>query len=202
MNPTTSFPWESLWTDLEQVLARGDDERAEVLLQQLLLRAPAEALLPRLEAWAHDRDPERRWWALRGLAQLPHPRSRALLREALQDPDPAIAMVAALGLRHQPDEQALPQLVNLLSHPDRLLAHLASDALAALGPKATPALLHVIEQGPQEARALAVRALARVRDRRAIPLLFRLLDDPSPLITQWAEEGLEALGVGMVFFQP
>lgn len=202
MSSSSPCRWEKVWRALELAVAQGRDEDAEHAAQTLLQQVPREELVARLTPWAKGPDPEQRWWALRILAQVPHARSRVLLVQALEDQEPAVLMVAALGLRHQPDPAALPGLVRLLAHPDRLVAHLASDALAALGHQATPALMRVVEDGPAPARALAVRALARVRDRRAIPLLFRLLDDPSPLITQWAEEGLEALGVGTVFFWP
>jgi HEAT repeat protein len=47
-----------------------------------------------------------------------------------------------------------------------------------------------------------VRALARIGDQRAIPALFRALDDESALIEYWATKGLEDMGVGMIFFEP
>jgi HEAT repeat protein len=46
-----------------------------------------------------------------------------------------------------------------------------------------------------------VRALSLLKDRAAIPDLFVALDDPSTLVRHWAEQGLEDLGVGMVFFR-
>jgi len=48
----------------------------------------------------------------------------------------------------------------------------------------------------------AVRALAKIGDQRAIPALFEALDDNSALIEYWASEGLEKMGVGMVFYKP
>ena len=44
--------------------------------------------------------------------------------------------------------------------------------------------------------------LAKIGDERAIPVLFEALDDSSALIEYWASEGLEKMGVGMVFYKP
>jgi HEAT repeat protein len=79
---------------------------------------------------------------------------------------------------------------------------LAGDALVAIGSPAVPALLEVLQAGVHPARLEAVRALARIGDERAIPALFTALDDSSALIEYWANEGLERMGVGMVFYRP
>jgi HEAT repeat protein len=52
------------------------------------------------------------------------------------------------------------------------------------------------------ARIQAARALALIGDTRAIPELFNALDGDSALLEYWAGEGLEKMGVGMVFFTP
>ena len=52
------------------------------------------------------------------------------------------------------------------------------------------------------ARLEAVRALSKIGDQRSIPALFECLDDSSALIEYWAGEGLEKMGVGMVFYKP
>jgi hypothetical protein len=36
----------------------------------------------------------------------------------------------------------------------------------------------------------------------AVPILLELLEDPSPHVQFWAEEGLQRNGVGMVFLPP
>ena len=195
----STISWQEALHALEEAIRREEDDAAEAAAQQLL-QGPTEEVVPRLLPWTQDPDPDRRWWALRVLAEMDHPDIPARLRAALQDPDPGVRMVAALALRRRPDPDALDALLALLGSRDRLLAHLAADALAALGRRATDALMRVVEEDDIRTRAQAVRALAQVKDPKAIPLLFRLLDDPSPLITQWAEEGLERLGIGMVFF--
>jgi len=187
-------------TPLRRAVAQGDDAAAEEAVQALL-RTP-EAALTQLLHLSHEEDPDLRWWALRALAEIPAPQVPPRLGAALRDPDPTVRQVAALALRYQPTAEAVDDLIALLAGPDRLLARLASDALIAIGTDAVPALIQAIEEGPAHGRVPAARALAAIGDLRAVPTLFALLDDPSPLATAYAEEGLERLGIGMVFFSP
>jgi len=60
----------------------------------------------------------------------------------------------------------------------------------------------IMLQGDPLVRIEVVRALSKLGDQRAIPALFEALDDSSALIEYWASEGLEKMGVGMVFFKP
>ena len=184
---------------LEQ-LTGGDDEKAEAAARRL-----PDFGLPALEALTRlARDPQAdvRWWALRALVEFSATESKDLLRTALEDQEPAVRQCAALGLRKQPDPEAVPALIAGLQDPDRLFAALAADALVAIGEPSVPALLEVMENGPQAARLEAVRALAEIGDQRAIPVLFNALDEDSALIEHWASEGLERMGVGMTFFKP
>ncbi len=187
-----------LLAPLRQAVAQGDDAAAEAAVQALL-QDPQAALTPLLQL-AQAEDPDLRWWAVRALAEICDPRVPPRLHAALHDPDPAVRQAAALGLRLQPTPDAVEDLIALLAGEDRLLARLAADALIAIGPPAVPALIQAIETGHPHGRVPAARALAAIGDTRAIPTLFALLDDPSPLATAYAEEGLERLGIGMVFF--
>lgn len=181
-------------------LLSGDDRRAETAARQLA--SHGESAIPALRDLLASVDPETRWWALRSLAEIKHPQVPPLLLTSLHDPDPAVRQCAALALRQQPTPKAVPELIACLDAEDRLLAHLAADALIAAGPQAVPALLETMQNGPQPARLEAVRALALLEDQRAIPVLFHALDDESALVTHWADEGLQRMGVGMVFFKP
>ncbi len=191
---------ERLLARLQAAAARGDDEAAEHTAQAL--RGQGARAVPGLLALSRHPQADVRWWALRALAEIPHPHAPTRLAEALTDPDPAVRQVAALGLRHQPSPQALPRLLTLLADNDRLLAHLAADALAALGQQATLPLIDALQNSTPAARIEAARALAQIGDKRSISALFAALDSPSPLVEHWANEGLERMGVGMVFFKP
>ncbi len=194
---------------LVDALARGDEEAAEKAAADLLQKGPAslKVLLPLLDS----PDPDLRWWVLRALGEIPHPRALTALLQALRAPEPEIRQCAALGLRHHAqtglDEaeasQAVAALTPLLGEKDRLLASLARDALTALGEPAVPALLETLQNGSPAARLEAMRALAAIGDQRAIPAMFAAItEDDTALLQHWAEEGLEKMGVGMMFFKP
>lgn len=181
-------------------LTSGNDQIAENSVSQIA--ALGETALPALFDLMDSPDPERRWWALRALAVIPHPEVPPRLREALQDPDPAVRQCAALGLSQQPTAEAILDLITLMDDQDRLLARLAGDALIAAGNQAVPALIETLENGSQPARIEAVRALALIADKSAIPALFKAWQEGSAIIQYWAELGLDRMGVGMQFFTP
>ncbi len=125
-----------------------------------------------------------------------------LLIEAMRDESPAVRQVAALGLRFHPSPEAIPELTQALANRDRLTAHLASDALAAIGETAVESLGQALQSSLSSVRIEAARALAGTDEPAVISLLFHALDDDSASVNFWAERGLERLGVGMVFFNP
>ena len=181
-------------------LTSGDDQRAEAAA--LALADFGVKILPSLQGLLHSPDPEVRWWATRALAELDTPQVAPLLIKSLQDGDITVRQCAALALSYRHHDTAITYLIAVLNDPDRLLAHLAADALVASGAAAVPALLEVMQTGLQAARLEAVRALALIGDTRAIPALFTALDEGSALIEYWADEGLQRMGVGMTFFKP
>ena len=76
-------------------------------------------------------------------------------------------------------------------------------ALIKIGQEAIPLLIEALEHNPQaRVRANAARALALIADTSAIPALFRALEDESSLVQHWADQGLERMGVGQVYFKP
>jgi len=181
-------------------LTSGDDQRAEAAA--LALADLGAKILPPLQSLLQSPVPETRWWATRALAELDMPQVVPLLIKSLQDKDTTVRQCAALALSFRSHDTAVAYLIPVLNDPDRLLAHLAADALVATGEAAVPALLEVMQTGLQAARLEAVRALALIGDTRAIPTLFTALDEGSALLEYWADEGLQRMGVGMTFFKP
>jgi len=59
-----------------------------------------------------------------------------------------------------------------------------------------------VKNASQSARIHALRALAEIRDHRAIPLLMQVIQEDSALLQHWAKEGLERLGLDMVYIKP
>jgi HEAT repeat protein len=186
--------------DLLVALKSGSEIRAEAAAREIA--ALGTEALPALKEMLASSDFESRWWATRALAEISDPQVVPLLLDELKDPDLSVRQCAALALRVQASPLSVPQLVGLLGDRDRLLAHLASDALTAIGREAVPALLEVMESGEHLERLEAERALARIGDPRAIPALFAALSEESALMEHWANEGLERMGVGMAFFKP
>jgi HEAT repeat protein len=185
-------------------LFSGDDKLAEAAVAKIV-SLPEEQRLEALDALAAElgsSQVDRRWWAARALAALPDPHAPALLIRSLGDGDPAVRQCAALGQCLRPQASAVPALVALLEDPDNLCAELAAGALAKIGAPAVTALLDVLSNSAHPARLKAARALAQIGDPRAIPGLFAVLDEGSALLEYWAAEGLERMGVGMVFYNP
>ncbi|OGO12574.1 MAG: hypothetical protein A2Z66_10675 [Chloroflexi bacterium RBG_13_66_10] len=181
-------------------LTSGDEARAEATVSGFA--ALGDEALNDLVGLLAAADPDRRWWAARVLSALEGEAATAALERALRDPEPAVRQCAALGLRHHPSPKIVRSLCSALSDPDRLTGRLAGDALIAVGPGATAELIDLIAGAGPAAKIEAVRALAGIQDQRSIPALYALLEDPSTLVQHWAEEALERMGVGMVYFKP
>jgi len=191
---------------------------AEIEAAVVRLGSSGKAALPVLTNLLASPDPERRWWAVRALAEVPAAVADTeaglqngpvsadwaaqLLAQALGDSDPGVCQCAALALSRRVSPAGVPALVECLSSPDGLLRRLAGDALAAVGAPAVHALIAALETGPDTGRGQAARALALIADPRSIPALFAVLDDRSTFVIYWAEQGLDKMGVGMQFFDP
>jgi HEAT repeat protein len=125
-----------------------------------------------------------------------------LIRTALGETDTEIraAAIYALGMRSEPE--AIVLLINCLNDSSPFLARTASDSLQRIGSAAVPALIDSLKSQDAQTRGLAARALAHLGDKSSIPALFHALEDESTVVQYWADEGLERLGVGQVYFKP
>jgi HEAT repeat protein len=83
-----------------------------------------------------------------------------------------------------------------------MVGSLAATALVKIGAPAVPSLIEVVKNGAQVARIRALRALAEIRDHRAIPVMMKVMEEDSSLLQYWAQEGLERLGLNMVYLKP
>lgn len=181
-------------------LTSGDDARAEAAMHKLVALG-AEAL-PALRELAASPDPDQRWWAVSALAQMDDVDVDILLA-ALEDDSVEVQQSAALGLTQHPHPKAVSALLGLLPSLDSILRNLAMNALIALGKDATPGLLRFLDEHTKTdaARLSAIRALANLGDYDAIPALMNALESESALIQHWAEEGLQKLGLDMVYMK-
>jgi hypothetical protein len=189
----------SILNDLLADLTSGDETRAEDAVPGLV--DLGEDAFPSLREMLKSDDSDQRWWALRALAQSPQSRTEWLL-PLLNDSVAEVRQAAALGLCSHPDETAIRPLIRSLRDADSMVSGLACNALVVIGKPAVPSLIESIEDIPQSARINTVRALAEIADHSAIPALMSALEDDSVLVQHWAEEGLQRLGLDMVYLKP
>lgn len=180
-------------------LTSGDEQRAEAVIPQLI-ELDAEAI-PSLLDLTKSSDVDTRWWALRALASTPQARTEMLV-PFLKDPAPEIRQCAALGLAIKPDESAVESLVQALNDADSMVGSLAANALVKIGSAAVPALIEAVKRGAQSQRIHALRALVELKDHRAIPVMMQVMQEDSALLQHWAQEGLERLGLDMIYMKP
>jgi len=185
--------------DLLAELTSGDDERAENSISAI--SELGLAALPALLDLTRAADVDSRWWAVRALAASPHTQTDCLI-PLLGDSAPEVRAAAALALCNHPHESAVEALINTLADGDPLTAGLAANALAKIGSPSVPNLLEVMETAPTSIRILALRALSEIRDHRSIPVMMKCLTGESAVLQYWAQEGLDRLGLNMVYVKP
>jgi len=197
--------------DLLNDLTSGDELLAEEAVNPLV--ELGEDAIPALLDLTRSANADSRWWALRTLAQLPLCRTEWLIPFLSNDPAPEVRQCAALGLGHKADEGALQPLIQALRDEDSMVASLAANALVKIGSAAVPLLIEVVKHrsatngsveggASQSARIHALRALAEIRDHRAIPVMMKVMEEDSALLQHWAKEGLERLGLDMMYIKP
>ncbi len=188
-------------------LVSGDEARAEAAIPQLI--EMDDAAISALLDLTKSSDVDARWWALRALASTPHSGTEMLV-PFLSDPAPEVRQCAALGLAIKADESATESLVRALSDEDSMTSSLAVNALIKIGNPAVPSLIEAVKRRPepvegtgkQSQRIYALRALAEIKDHRAIPIMMKVMQEDSVLLQHWAQEGLERLGLDMVYIKP
>ncbi len=185
--------------DLLAELTSGDDTRAENSIPALV--EMGMAAIPALLDLTHAAEADIRWWAVRALAASPHTRTEDLL-PLLSDSAPEVRAATALALCNHPHESAIEALIKTLADEDSLTAGLAGNALVKIGSPSALSLLNVMNDAPIGIRILALRALCDIRDQRAIPVMLKSLSDESAVLQYWAQEGLERLGLNMVYIKP
>jgi len=190
---------DSLQAFLDAV-AKGNDVQTENMA--LALSERGDEALPVLRDTLSSPDPDLRWWAVRALAAMRTEAALQLLILALEDDVADVRACAVLALSQLRAEEAIEALAARLGDPSAYVGRLTADGLAAFGQPAVDALVRTLEEGTTAARAGAARALCAIQAEEALPALYKALDDPSALVTHYAEEALERMGVGTVLFRP
>lgn len=189
----------TLLADLLNDLTGENEARAEAAVSVLI--DLGEEAIPALLDLTRSSNTDDRWWGLRVLAQSSHAQAGWLV-PFLNDPAREVRQCAALGLALKPNESAIQPLVRALSDEDTMVGSLAVNALIKIGSAAVPALIEVVKASSPSARIHALRALAEIRDQRAIPIMMKVMEENSALLQHWAKEGLERLGLDMVYIKP
>ena len=185
--------------DLLSDLTSGSETRAEKAVPELI--DLGQEAIPALLDLTRSSEVDHRWWGLRVLAQSHHSQAEWLV-PFLNDPAREVRQCAALGLAIKPDESATQTLVQALNDEDSMVNSLAVNALVKIGNATVPSLIEVVKSAPQSARIHALRALAEIRDHRAIPVMMKVMEEDSALLQHWAKEGLDRLGLDMVYIKP
>jgi HEAT repeat protein len=185
--------------DLLAELTSGDDLRAEKSIPAIL--ELGMAAIPSLLDLTLAPEADSRWWAVRTLAASPHTQTESLI-PLLNDSAPEVRAAAALALCNHPHESAVEALIKTLADVDPLTAGLAGNALVKIGSPSVPSLLTVMSEAPIGIRIIVLRTLCEIRDHRAIPVMMKSLGEESAVLQYWAQQGLERLGLDMVYIKP
>jgi HEAT repeat protein/Uri superfamily endonuclease len=184
---------------LEVLVSASEESREEAALALGRFGAAAGE---RLAAALVTGEADARWWMARALAEVGGEGVVPPLIGILDDPDADVRACAALALGRIGDGSAAPALADRLDDESAFVASIAADALSMLGECAVEALAGRLADQNPHIRLLAVRALGRIRSQSAIGPLFGVLEDSSYLVRYYAQEALDAMGVGMVLVAP
>ena len=190
--------------DLFEAIASGEDERAELAVLALSAAGGDEAVTA-LAQRLPKANSDGRWWIARTLATLPTRQSAATLFELLNDPDSNVRACAALALGELHalgGAEAANALIAHLADESAYVAEVCTVALCRIGAAAVPVLLRALQEGAPVERIRAAKALVPIESHEAIPALIHALDDEDAIVTHYAEDALERMGVGMVLLQP
>jgi HEAT repeat protein len=185
-------------------LLSGDDERAEQTIPAMALADGAE-MVSALERRLAHANADERWWVARALAALPLPHSTTILTRLMNDPDSSVRACAAMALGELHAIVGTDSVEALAAHLDDGNAHVAeicTVSLGRMGVLAVPALLDKLQVGNTLQRIRAAKALVMIESHDSIPALVAALDDENAVVTHYAEEALERMGVGMVLVKP
>jgi len=129
------------------------------------------------------------------LGILNSPTATPVLLEALRDSVPAVRLQAAKALGRVGNPSAVPALLSTLQGADEEMSSQIFSSLVRLGQAAVPALIEGSTSGSAWMRWHCIRALADIRDRRALPILVRALSDSDHSIAWMGAKGLVQFGI-------
>lgn len=143
-----------------------------------ILMERGEASIPYLLEKVDDQDVERREHVIAGLGTLKAVSAVKAIGAVLQKRDLKRRYVAAWALGEIGTEDAVPFLIAALDDPEGEVRKRTTRSLIKLNQIAVPALLDYLPKANAGGGAGAIRALGDIGDRRALPVLLKMLDSP------------------------
>lgn len=174
----------------------GHEEEAERLCHSLV-PADEDALL----VLARSADPDRRWWAVRGLAVAGSAAATAVVADALESQDAGLRAAALLTLGALQTRLSVwpaslyAVMAAALRDDDGLVRQVAGDVLARCGDAAVPALAAILEERHPGARTRAAIALGKIATMPAAAVLYQHLNDENYLVREYAYQALDEMGL-------
>ena len=146
--------------------------------ERLTLRGLADPYLEPLASRTYDRRSEIRTRAVGTLGALGLPRYAKEIIEALDDPSPLVAMVAARSLSRAEFKEYAPEVVARLARFESWSRRFLAAMLAAIGPDAAPVLRSVLvdDDEPTWVRSVAAEALRMLADLDSGDLAARVVE--------------------------
>ena len=135
------------------------------------------AVAPLLEALA-DQCPYVRRRVVTALGLFGDRRIVRALVSALEDPDRSVRIRAVEGLGNIDSPETIPAIVEIARDGDAIVSWVAMSAFRGIGAGSTEALVALANDAEDEVRFRAIKTLGAVGDRRAIPTLTRVMNDP------------------------
>jgi len=138
-----------------------------------------KALIDALIKYLSDESPKVRYRAAMSLANHKNDKAIEPLVKALADNDENVRYWVAKALAKHSQQIVIPKLQVCLSSQEWVIRKNASMALADIGKPSLEFLFHTIKNAGDDAKFWAVRALGKIADTSAVPILLTLLTDPN-----------------------
>ncbi len=179
-------------------LRKEPDRAAQHALVSALGTAGGEDAVRELVPLLEYAEPSLRFAVLQALGRTGSEAALPPLIEALGDPTPEIQAAALHALGELGDPRAAAPLAERLTDSDRDIRRTAAFALRDLAPSAaTEHLLRALDDPAWSVRSAAVRTLAIIGAREAVPRLRELAaSDADPLVRSTAAAALRELTAG------
>ena len=168
---------------VRQLMTGSGEQQQEVW--EFLYGCGDPRLFAAVKPWLDADDPRRRGVCAQLIAFLPQPEAKAALLKLLDDGERSVRISAVRVLAERKDSAMIGVLAGLLLDPDTNVAVAAADELAEFGAAGVEPLLAALEQEGARMPSL-LRALGRMRDPRAVPVLRKYVTSPDAATAQVA----------------